>query len=268
MTRDEMFRIEKDGFVASLILNRAKQHNAMTFEFFDELKKIFDEFDQDTEVRVVVIKAEGKTFTAGLDLVAANELLGDGSAFHREWFKAKIKGFQDAISALEKCSKPVIAAIHGKCIGGGIDLTSACDVRMASRDAVFSIRETRIGIVADVGTLQRVPYIIGYGWFRLLALTGRDFNADQALRIGYITQLCESRDELYEKAHNLAVEIAGLPPMTVQGVKEIINYSRDMGVYPGLEYVAQKNAAIIPNEDMLEAVAAFMEKREPKFTGR
>jgi enoyl-CoA hydratase len=139
---------------------------------------------------------------------------------------------------------------------------------MASRDAVFSIRETRIGIVADVGTLQRIPTIVGQGWARELALTGRDFTAEEAYQMGFITRLCENRESLYAKAKKLAEEIANCPPMAVEGVKDVILYSRDKGIYPSLEYVAQKNAAILPSEDMVEAFAAFVEKRKPDFKGR
>ncbi len=172
------------------------------------------------------------------------------------------------MTAIEKCRKPVIAAIQGHCIGGGVDLTSACDIRIATKDAIFSIRETRIGIIADIGTLQRVPYIIGQGWFRELALTGRDWSAEEALKMGYITRLCENSNALFEEARKLAEEIANLAPLAVQGIKDVVNYSRDHGVHQGLEYVAQKNAALIPNEDMIEAVSAFLEKRKPRFKGR
>jgi enoyl-CoA hydratase/carnithine racemase len=268
MVDQELFKIEKEGFVTWLILNRPEKRNTMTFEFFEEMTRLFDEFDRDPEVRVVVIRAEGKSFTAGLDLVAAEAFLGDGSASHREWVRRKIEEFQESMNALEKCRKPVIAAIHGHCVGGGIDLTSACDIRIAAKDVLFSIRETRVGIIADIGTLQRLPSIIGQGWFRELALTGRDFTAEEALRMGYITRLCEDREELVREAAKLAEELAGLPPLAVQGVKEVANYSRDNGIYQGLKYVAQRNAAVVPNEDMLEAVTAFLEKRKPDFKGR
>jgi len=162
----------------------------------------------------------------------------------------------------------VIAAVHGHCIGGGVDLLSACDIRLAAKDAIFSIRETRIGIIADIGTLQRLPTIIGHGWCRELALTGRNFTAADALKMGFITHLCEDRESLYGEAKALADEIAGLPPLAVQGTKEVLLHGRDHGVYPGLHYVAQKNAAQIPNDDMIEAVTAFLEKRKPIFKGR
>ncbi|HPC85890.1 MAG TPA: crotonase/enoyl-CoA hydratase family protein [Smithellaceae bacterium] len=268
METPSSFKVEKTGHVAWLILNRPKQRNTMTMEFFQEMRRLFKAFDEDVDVRVVAIRAEGKSFTAGLDLVAAQSLLGDGSAVYREELRRKIMDLQESITAIENCRKPVIAAIHGHCIGGGVDLTSACDIRLASKDAVFSIRETRIGIIADIGTLQRVPSIIGQGWFRELALTGRDWTAEESLKMGYITRLCEDPQTLFEEARALAEEIAHLPPLAIQGIKEVANYSRDHGIQQGLEYVAQRNAALVPNDDMIEAVAAFLEKRAPKFRGR
>ena len=267
MSREDVFKIEKEGYIAWLTFNRPKERNTMTFEFFDELTKIMEEFDEDPEVRVVVIKAEGKSFTAGLDLVAAQELLGDGSARWRESLRRRVSSLQDSMSSIEKCLKPVIAAIHGHGVGGGLDLTCACDIRYAAKDALFSIRETRIGIIADIGTLQRMPHITGHGWFRELALTGRDFGAEEALKMGFITKLFDDQENLYAGVRELAEELAKLPPLTVQGVKEVINYSRDNGVYAGLDYIAQKNAAAVPSEDLMEAVTAMWEKREPVFKG-
>ena len=268
MENESFLKVEKIGHIAWLILNKPKQLNTMTLEFFQEMRRIFEAFDADTDVRVVVIRAQGKSFTAGLDLVAAQALLGDGSAVYRDWLRRKIIELQESMTAIEKCRKPVIAAIHGHCIGGGVDLTSACDIRIAAKAAIFSIRETRIGIIADIGTLQRLPHIIGQGWFRELALTGREWTAEEALKMGYITRLCEDSQALFEEARILAEEIASLAPLAVQGIKEVVNYSRDHGIQQGLEYVAQRNAALVPNEDMMEAVAAFLEKRIPQFKGR
>jgi enoyl-CoA hydratase/carnithine racemase len=268
MTMESSFKIEKEANVAWLILNRPEKRNSMTWEFFAELGESFHAFDEDPEIRAIVVRAEGKMFTAGLDLAAAGSLLGDGSAAYREGLRKKILDIQGTISAIEHCRKPVIAAVHGWCIGGGVDLLCACDIRLATKDTIFSIRETRIGIVADLGTLQRLPTIIGHGWSRELALTGRDFTAEEALKMGFVTRLCEDRDALLREAKGLAAEIAGLPPLAVQGTKEVLLQGRDQGVHAGLAYVAQKNAAMIPNEDMMEAVAAFLEKRPPNFKGR
>ncbi len=268
MSDNSPFKIEKDGYVTWLTLNRPEIRNSMNNEFFRGLVEHFQMFDRDPEVRVVIIKAEGKSFTAGLDLKDTEISLQSGGAGQREGLRKVILRLQESMNVIERCSKPVIAAAHSHCIGGGVDLLSASDIRMASRDTVFSIRETRIAIIADLGTLQRLPYIIGHGWFRELALTGRDFTAEEAFKMGFITHLCETREELYKEAKKVADEIAACSPLTVQGVKDVTLYSRDRGVYPGLEYVAQKNAALLPSEDMMEAFKAFMEKRPPNFKGR
>jgi len=195
-------------------------------------------------------------------------MLGGKGADDRDALRKTILDLQESNNAIERCRKPVIAAVHGHCIGGGVDLLSACDIRLASTETIFSIRETRLAIIADLGTLQRLPHIIGQGWFRELALTGRDFSAAEALQMGFVTRVCDSREATVGAAAELAREIAGLAPLTVQGVKEVINYSRDNGVYPGLAYVAQKNAAALSSEDLMEAVTAFMEKRDPVFRGK
>lgn len=262
------FRVEKEGFVTWLIFNRPEKRNSLTFRFFAELRKHFEDFDQDPEVRVVIIRAEGKSFTGGTDLFELGPLVQRVDARSKEELRVKIRQLQEDLNAVERCRKPVIAAVHGHCMGGGVDLLSACDIRMASRDAIFAIRETKVAVLADLGTFQRLPHIIGHGVFRELALTGRDFTADQALSMGFITHLCENRERLYEEARATAEEIVACPPLSVQGAKEVIVYSRDHGVQAGLEYVAQKNAAALPSEDLYEAINAFTEKRAPVFKGK
>ena len=269
MSDNGIFIVEKKDHVAWLTFNRPEKRNTMTVEVFAGLIRLFGEFDDDPDVRVVVMKAEGKSFNAGLDLVEAGGIFSQNPGVdEREETRRKIMIAQDSNTVIEKCRKPVIAAIHSHCIGAGVDLTSACDIRMASEDAVFSIRETRMALVADLGTLQRVPYIIGEGRFRELAFTGRDFGAAEALEIGYVTHVLKDRESLYAKAGELAAEIAACSPLAVQGTKDAIIYSRDHGVHAGLAYEAQKNAALLPCEDVMEAFAAFMEKRAPNFKGK
>ena len=269
MSEKDPFKVEQDGHIAWLTLNRPDNRNIMGVAFFEELTKHFERFDEDPSVRGVVIKAEGKSFTAGLDLVEFGSLLRGGSgADVREELRKTILKCQEGMNAIERCRKPVLAAVHSHCIGGGVDLLCACDIRIAAKDAVFSIRETRMGMIADLGTLQRLPHIIGHGWFRELALTGRDFTAQEALQMGFITRICEDRQGLYEEAKGIASQIAACPPLAVQGAKDVILYSRDHGVYAGLHYVAQKNAAALPSEDLMEAMSAFMEKRNPVFKGK
>jgi len=262
------FKVEKDGHIAWLTLSRPEKRNAMGSIFFSELTEHFIKFDEDPEIRVIIIKADGKSFTAGLDLVeAASTFTGDGADTREAIRKTVLKG-QESTNIIERCTKPVIAAVHSHCIGGGVDLLSACDIRIATKDAIFSIRETRIAIIADLGTLQRLPHIIGQGWFRELALTGRDFTADEALKMGFITRICDDTKALYTEAEKLAADIASCAPLAVQGVKDVINFSRDNGIYPGLQYTAQKNAVFLLSEDLMEAMVAFMEKRDPVYKGK
>ena len=268
MSDENPFKIEIKGHIAWLILNRPAKLNVMGMRFFTDIVDHFRQFDDDPNVRVVVIKGEGKTFCAGIDLIELGASLGDGGADSREAVRKMILDGQESMNAIERCRKPVIAAAHNHCIGGGVDLLAACDIRIASADCVFSVRETKVGVVADVGTLQRLPYIIGHGWFRELALTGRDFSAEEALQMGFITRICSDRELLYQETEALAQEIAECSPLAVQGAKDVILFSRDNGVYPGLKYVAQKNAAALPSEDLMEAVSAFAEKRKPVFKGK
>lgn len=267
MSEENIIQVEKKDHVAWLALNRPDKLNAMSMDFFTQFRDTVRDLDADKEVRALVIKAAGKCFTSGLDLADAGSLLELSGASGREELRKKILEMQECFSVLERCSKPVIAAAHGHCIGAGVDLLSACDIRVASQDAVFSIKETKLAIIADLGTLQRLPQIIGYGHFNELALTGREFSASEALQMGFVTHLEKDQEELEDKASELAREIASNSPVTVQGVKDVILYSRDRGIYPGLEYVAQKNSALLKSADLTEAITAFMENRKPEFKG-
>jgi enoyl-CoA hydratase len=268
MKKTSQFTVETDDHVAWLALNLPEKRNVMGLAFFEEIGSWFDDFDRNPDIRVVIIRGEGKSFSAGTDLEEAATLINQRSADGRDNMYKNILALQQGFTKIETCRKPVIAAIHSHCIGGGVDMICACDMRLATKDAIFSIRETRLGIVADLGTLQRLPHIIGQSWFRELALTGRDFTAQEALQMGLVTRICDDRETLYKTAKNLADQIAACPPLTVQGTKEVINYSRDKGIEAGLQYVAQKNSATLPSEDLFEAVTAFMEKRKPVFKGK
>ena len=246
MGTKEIFTIRQANHIVWLMFNRPEKRNTMTADFYRDIRDHFNRFDADPDVWVVVIGGEGKSFTAGTDFGAFQSLAGDGSAASREVTHRTIVWGQECFSAIERCSKPSIAAIHSHCIGGGIDLISACDIRIASRDAIFSIRETRLGFIADAGTLQRLPFIIEQGMFRQLSLTGRDFSAEEAYDMGLVTGLYENRDELYREAQKLADTIASRPPLAVQHIKEAIIFGRDQGVHAGLQFGAQNHAATIP----------------------
>jgi enoyl-CoA hydratase len=218
-------------------------------------------------VRAVVIAGRGPAFTVGLDLKAMGATLFSepkgGFALLDE-----IARLQGSITAVAACTKPVIAAIHGYCLGGGIDLITACDIRYAARDTIFSIRETKIAIVADVGTLQRLPSIIGKGHVAELAYTGEDIDAERAERIHLVNRVYADGDTTIAAARDLAERIAANSPLAVQGTKRVLEYCEGKSVKDGLQYVATWNAAFLNTDDLREAMAAFLEKRKPNYTGR
>ncbi len=267
-----LIRIDRDGPIVEVVLNRPEKLNTMPVAFFYEIERAFKEIDRDQDVRVAIVRAEGKLFTAGLDLKDAMGTIvgGDSSssdAVRNLQIYDTIRRLQDCFTAIEKCRKPVIAAVHGKCIGGGVDLTTACDIRLCSADASFSIYETKIAIVADVGTLQRITAVVGKGMAREMALTGKFIDAERALRSGLVNEVYTDADELLEGAREMAREIADNSPLAVQGTKVVLNYSDEHSVDEGLEYVAQWNSSFFRTNDVTEAVQAFLEKRKPEFKG-
>lgn len=267
------FRIDKQGSVAEVVLIGPSKGNTMGPDFWRECPGVFEALDRDESVRAILVRADGPHFTFGLDLPAmmgdlAPLLGGDGMAATRTRLYDKILELQKAFNAIAQCRKPVLAAVHGWCIGGGIDMITACDVRLCSKDAKFSVREVRVAMVADLGTLQRLPLIVGEGHARELAFTGRDFSADHALRIGLVNEVYESPEALLTGARAMAASIADNPPLVVQGIKAIMDEASVARVQRGLRHVAAWNAAFLPSGDLGEAMASFMERRPPKFSGK
>lgn len=263
----ETLAIERKDHVAHVVM----QKPTMPPKFFQELGQAFDELAGDDQLRCVVLRSAAKHFSYGLDLAAAFSDLGsslEGTATSRMALHRRILELQSHITRVAECPVPVIAAIHGWCIGGGIDLTTACDIRIATRDAKFSVRETKIAIVADLGTLQRLTNVVGQGIARELAFTGRDIDAERALSIGLVNELHVDPPALFEAAERMAEEIAKNPPLTVRGVKRVLDFGLGRRVNEGLEYVAAWNSAFLASEDLGEAMSAFLEKRPPEFRGK
>jgi enoyl-CoA hydratase len=175
---------------------------------------------------------------------------------------------QDALSSVADCRVPVIAAIHGACIGGGIDLITACDIRLAADDVRFSVRETRMAMVADLGTLQRIRDIVPAGHVAELVYTGKDIPAGRAAEIGLVNRVLDDREMLQDASREMAEQIASNSPLAVEGAKHVLRASRDQSVEEGLDYVALWNTAFLPSDDLSEAVHAFVEGRDPSFEGR
>jgi enoyl-CoA hydratase len=255
--------------VAHVSFNRPDKANALNQPAWDELESTFRELDEHEEVRVVVLSGEGRHFCGGIDL----ELLfalgpnGHGSCEgrQRETLRRQILALQAPINAIEQCSKPVLAAVHGGCIGAGLDIVCACDSRYCTTDAYFSIKEIEMGMVADLGTLQRLPRLIPQGLARELAYTGRKLPAAEAEKAGLVNQTFASREELLDGVLAVAHTIASRSPLSVRGTKHILNHARDHSVDDGLAYMATWNAAMLLSDDLREAFSASQQKRQPNY---
>jgi enoyl-CoA hydratase len=271
----DVLTIEVGGHVATLWLDRPNKRNAMGPDFWADLPVAMAALGADSNVRAVVLAAKGPHFSVGLDLTAMPGITGPGDAdgarpsvaARAAHARREIVRLQASISSVAECPVPVIAAIHGWCIGGGVDLISACDIRLASAEAQFSVREAKIAIVADVGSLQRLPAIIGKGHVAELAYTGKDISAARALAIGLVNDVSADADAVLAAARAMAAEIAGNSPLAVQGTKAVLAAGEGRSVAEGLDYVATWNAAFLSSDDLMEAMAAFMEKRPGTFTG-
>lgn len=264
--------VARTGHVAEVTLLGPGKGNAMGPDFWRELPVVFRALDDDPEVRAIVLTGSGANFSYGLDLPAmmsawAPVLAGDALAGPRTALLKDIRRLQDGVTAIAATRKPVIAAVSGWCVGGGVDVIAAADVRLASADAKFSVREVKVAIVADLGSLQRLAGIIGEGHLRELALTGKDIDATRAERIGLVNDVCPDAESALTAARSMAEEIAANPPLVVQGVKEVLSVGTEQRIADGLRYVSAWNAAFVASKDLGEAVQAFLERRKPDFRG-
>tara|TARA_B100000575_G_scaffold183032_1_gene147116 strand:- start:4862 stop:5725 length:864 start_codon:yes stop_codon:yes gene_type:complete len=266
------FELSIVDHVASLVLSRPNELNTMSRDFWVELGSVLEEINRNSEIRVVVMSSTGKHFCAGMDLTAfsngVDNIPEDKKPDHARIGEAVYrvaKELQGYISSLENIRVPVIAAIHGGCVGGAVDLVTACDIRLASNDAFFCIQEINIGMAADVGTLQRLPKIIPDSKMREMAYTGRRMYAEEAKESGLVSDTFESHEKLLEAANNLAIEISTKSPIAIHGLKAVMNYSRDHSVSDSLDFNALWSGAMLSQKDMTEAMAANMDKREASF---
>eukprot|EP00475_Leptophrys_vorax_P006551 TRINITY_DN14065_c0_g1_i1.p1 TRINITY_DN14065_c0_g1~~TRINITY_DN14065_c0_g1_i1.p1 ORF type:complete len:301 (+),score=89.36 TRINITY_DN14065_c0_g1_i1:71-904(+) len=265
--------IDEASGVARVSINRPKQLNAMNFKFFGECAACFKALHADSRVLAIVVNGTGKHFSAGLDLADASAMFasdaeGKVDPARKGWeLHDRVLSMQDAFNAIEACRKPVIAAVHGACIGGGVDMIAACDVRLASKTAFISIKEVDVGLAADLGSLQRLSKVVGHhSWLREVAFTCRRFNADEALRVGLVSKVLESDEKLMEEALKLAKEIASKSPVAVAGTKVALNYARDHPVSNGLKQVVCWNMSQLQTEDVTKAVQATLTKSKPSFS--
>lgn len=251
---------------------RPERANSMIPEFWQELPEIVDQLSAGGDARVIVLSAEGRHFCSGMDLsvfagnnnVSSQEHSKHGSR-QRAALRSGVLELQRTFSCLEESRLPVLSAIQGACIGGGIDMVSATDLRYATEDAFFCIQEINIGMTADVGTLQRMPKLVPEGVVRELAYTGRNMAAAEAKERGFINETYGDQDEMLEAVLEIAGEIASKSPMAIWGTKRTLNYGRDHSVADGLEYIATWNAAMFDTDDMAEAFRASTEDRDAEF---
>lgn len=255
--------------VAHLTLNRPEAYNSFNRDFWREFPEALGLVAENSEARVLVLFSSGKHFSAGMDLEIFQKpdpRLFSGEAGRKaEQIRRLVLELQDCFTALENLRIPVLVAVQGGCIGGALDLVCACDSRYCTNDAYFTIKETQLGMVADLGTLQRLPKLIPEGLARELAFTGRRYEADEAQRSGFVNRVFESVEEMQAEVLAVAYQIAGQSPVAVAGTKSVLNYSRDHSVRDGLEYVATLQSGFFQPTDMMESFAAKAQRREPEF---
>ncbi|MEZ5502205.1 MAG: crotonase/enoyl-CoA hydratase family protein [Halioglobus sp.] len=263
----ETLHVALEEHVATVSLNRPDKANAMNAAMWEELQACFEWLDREPSVRAVILAGNGKHFCAGLDLTVFGNLHGDSAdpARRAEQLRRTILRLQGNLTAIEQCRVPVLAAIHKTCIGGGVDMTCCADMRYATEDAYFSIREIDIGMTADVGTLQRLPKLIPDGVARELAYTGRTMDAEEARALGFVNRVFENRETMLREVTAIARAIAAKAPLAVRGTKEMVLYSRDHSVADSLNYIATWNAGMMSQVDLQSGIQAQASKTQAVY---
>ena len=251
-------------------LNRPQKANALNRKLWFEIEKLANWVNENPDVRVLILAGHGTHFTSGIDFSLIQEMSSyfqkKPQGIRQEWLYREIRKLQNAFSALENCSKPVLAAVHGSCIGGGVDLISACDMRYATEDSRFCIKEIDLAIVADIGTIQRLPTIIGEGMARELTMTARPFSGQEAKEIKLVNRTYPSKEAMMHGVKEIAQCIAKKSPLSMRNTKRTFVYGRDHSVQEGLEQVARLNAGILFSSDSTEAMTSMMQKKKPSFS--
>ena len=264
----ETLDVTINDHIAHVTLNRPDNLNAMNSHFFKEIKDAFEKLDRNPAVRAIILSGNGKHFTAGLDLKENGAVMGEKQgdpAREREKLRRHILWLQECFTVIEKANAPVIAAIHGACIGGGIDLISACDIRIATSNTWLCIQEINVAIVADLGTLQRMNGLIPQGILREWALTGRKVTVEETKHYGLINHIEATKEDAIKKATEIATVIAEKSPVAVTGTKRVLLHARDHRVGDGLDYVATWNSGMLLGEDLPNAAMATLKKETPSF---
>jgi enoyl-CoA hydratase len=262
---------QSKDFIGVITLNRPLKRNALNTRVWNALDQAIGMAEDDPEARVIMVRGKGKSFCAGLDLSPENEIFASFNkppdASQKVWFFKEVTRIQKIHTRLEKISKPTIAVIQGHCLGAGLELVLCCDIRMCERKTIFALPEPKLGIITDVGGLQRLPRVVGKGHAREIAFRGNRFDADRAERIQLVNHVYDDPETLEKKAKEMAEEIAGNPPLAVQGAKEVMCFDEKADLEESLHYNAARSSMIIPSKDLFEAVSAHLQKRKGNFTG-
>lgn len=255
--------------IATIRFNRPDKVNIMSLPFWQEMVDVFAEIEERPEIRAAIIASTGRHFTGGLDLGAFASVGADSMSAERgragEQMRRTVLEMQETFNVIERSRVPVLAAIQGGCIGGGVDMASACDMRYCTADAFFCIQEINIGMTADVGTLQRLPHLIPAGMMRELAYTGRRLPAAEALRIGLVNKVYDNQDAMLADVRAIALEITSKSPLAITGTKRVLDYARDHSVADSLEYMAVWQSGMFLTEDLMIQMQANQSKAPAKF---
>lgn len=261
----------REGAVGFITLNRPEKRNAMNLAVWEALDTAISRASDDTELRVLLLGGDGKSFCTGLDLSPDNELIplitGQPNAAQKMKFYAVVRRLQEIHNRMERLAVPTIAVIHGHCLGAGLELVLCCDIRLCSADTVFALPEATLAIITDVGGLQRLPRVVGRGHAREIAFRGRRFTALRAERINLVNDVFPDKETLDAAAMEMAREIAANPPLAVQGAKDVFLFDEGSPLDRSLDYNAARSSMIMPSEDIFEAMSAYLEKRDGKFKG-
>lgn len=267
----DMVTYEREGRIGIITLNRPEKRNALSLAMWNAIGAAVDLAASDLDAAVILLKGAGKSFCAGLDLSPDNEILtiiaGQPTASQKMQFYRVVRRVQQIHTRLERLPQPTIVAIHGHCLGAGLELVLCCDIRLCSQDATFALPEATLAIITDVGGLQRLPRVVGQGHAREIAYRGHRFDANRAKTINLVNDVFPDKQALDKTAMSMALEIAANPPLAVQGAKDVFLYQDGVSVDQALDYTAARSSMIMPSEDLFEAMSAHMQKRPGNFKG-
>ena len=269
--QENLVTYHREGYAGLITLNRPDKRNALSLALWNALDDTLHLATEDEEARVFLLRGEGKSFCSGLDLSAANEITsalgGTPGASQKLHFFKLVKKAQDIHTRLERLARPTVAVIHGHCLGAGLELVLCCDIRLCSQETIFALPEAKLGLITDVGGLQRLPKIVGPGHAREMAFRGNRFDAARAQAVNLVNDVYADKKTLDTKAMEMAEEIASNPPLAVQGAKEVMLFDEEVSLNQSLDYNAARSCMIVPSDDLFEAINAYTQKRNGEFKG-